>query len=116
MLNLYKKLPALGVCARSFDIFFILLLIFISLVSSIDIYWSIHNQSELINVEKNPLGRYLINADHGSVGLFMACKSMGTVFVLGILSFLYKYRKKWAWWAIITIAMVQLLVLTYLFF
>ena len=116
MLNLSKKLPALGVCARLSDIFFISLLIFISVVSSIDIYWSIHNQSELINVEKNPIGKYLINADNGSVGLFMASKSTGTILVCGILLLLYKYRKKWAWCAIITIAITQLLVLTYLFF
>lgn len=116
MLSLFKKLHVPGVFAKLFDALFIILLLFIPIVSSIDIYWSIHNQSELINVEKNPLGRYLINADGGSIGLFMSFKALGTVLVFGILILLYKYRKKWAWAAIITIATIQFLLLIYLLF
>ena len=49
----------------------------ILLVSTIDIYWSIKVQSVLLSTELNPVGRWLIRADDGSVALFMACKFVG---------------------------------------
>ena len=116
MLNLFKKLPAQEVRAKLFSTIFAFLLLFIVSVSAIDVYWSIHNQDELMKVEKNPLGRYLMNMDDGSIGLFMASKLMGTVFVCCTLILLYLYRKKWAWTAIITLAIIQFLLLIYLLF
>ena len=89
MLNLFKKLPAQEVRAKLFSTIFAFLLLFIVSVSAIDVYWSIHNQDELMKVEKNPLGRYLMNMDDGSIGLFMASKLMGTVFVCCTLICIY---------------------------
>ena len=115
MSNLFKKFPVPEVRAKLFSALFVLLLLFISSVSAIDTYWSIKNQDDLINVEKNPVGKWLINADNGSVALFMALKSLGTVLVFGILCLLYKRRKKIAWSAIITLSIIQFCLLIYLY-
>ena len=115
MSNLFKKFPVRVVRAKLFSGLFIFLLLFISSVSAIDTYWSIKNQEDLINVEKNPIGTWLINMDNGSVALFMALKSLGTVLVFGILCWLYKERKKTAWSAAVALAVIQFCLLIYLY-
>ena len=62
-------------------------------VAAVDVYYSIHTQSTLLQDELNPMGVWLIRLDGGSIGLFMACKLAGTSFVLCIVPLLFLYRR-----------------------
>ena len=86
----------------------------IGIISSIDIYWSITNQHMLMEMEENPVGRYLIHREDGSIALFMSIKVAGTILALGILVSLYHWKKKYAWPTIITLTVAQFLLLSYL--
>ena len=86
----------------------------IGIISAIDIYWSIINQSVLWEMEQNPIGRYLIEKDGGSIALFMAIKVGGTIIALGVLVFLYHWKQKYAWPTIIILTLAQISLLSYL--
>ena len=86
----------------------------IGIISAIDVYWSVVNQNILWEEEKNPIGRYLIEADNGSIALFMAVKFAGTVMALGALVTLYHWKPKYAWPIIITLTIIQFCLLSYL--
>jgi len=91
-----------------------ILWLFIGLVSAIDVYWSIVLQDVLIETEINPLGRFLLETSDGNVALFMLCKVMGLVAVLGILAVLYNYKRRIAWGCIVGVSIFQLWLLWYL--
>ena len=86
----------------------------IGLISAIDIYWSIFLQDVLIETELNPLGKILIEYNGGSVALFMFCKVVGLVIVLGLLIILYHYKKRIAWLSILGVFIFQIWLLWYL--
>lgn len=86
----------------------------IGLISSIDLYWAIKNQDLMLEMEENPIGRWLLFKDDGDVALFMGVKMAGTTLALGILIFLYHYRKRLAWISIITLTILQFYLLHYL--
>tara|TARA_R100000008_G_scaffold52825_1_gene32013 strand:+ start:99 stop:503 length:405 start_codon:yes stop_codon:yes gene_type:complete len=86
----------------------------IGIISAIDVYWSIVNQSVLWEMEQNPIGRYLIEKDGGSIALFMAIKVGGTIIALGVLVFLYHWKQKYAWPTITILTLAQLSLLSYL--
>ena len=86
----------------------------IGLISAIDVYWSIVLQEVLIETELNPVGQFLIRVSNGDVALFMFCKVMGLVVVLGILAILYSYKRRIAWYSIIGVAVFQFWLLWYL--
>ena len=86
----------------------------IGIISSIDIYWAIVNQDMIMELEENPIGRYLIEKDDGSVALFMCIKVTGTVIALGSLVVLYHWKKKYAWPIIIALTIAQFWLLNYL--
>ena len=93
------------------NVLYCILWVFIGMVAATDVYWSIITQEQLYDIELNPIGRYLINKADGDVALFMGLKVAGTVVVLGVLTLLYKYKKRWAWACMITLTVVQVLVL-----
>ena len=64
----------------------------IGFISAIDLYWAVKNQHIMLENEENPVGRYLIRLDDGSVALFMGVKMAGTILALGLLVFLYHYK------------------------
>ena len=68
----------------------------------------------MLENEQNPIGRYLIAKDGGAVALFMGVKMAGTIFALGVLVFLYHYKKFYAWVSIISLTIAQFLLLYYL--
>jgi hypothetical protein len=86
----------------------------IGVISSIDLYWSIVYQSQLYEIELNPLGRFLIAMDNGQVSLFMAVKMLGTIAVLGALVVLYHWRRSTAWPVMTSIFVFQSLLLVYI--
>ena len=83
----------------------------IGIISSVDIYWAIANQDMMMELEENPIGRYLIGVDDGSIALFMSVKVAGTIIALGSLVFLYHWKQKYAWPIIITITLAQFFLL-----
>tara|TARA_R110000824_G_scaffold395873_1_gene596917 strand:+ start:9521 stop:10030 length:510 start_codon:yes stop_codon:yes gene_type:complete len=86
----------------------------IGLISAVDIYWSIVLQDVLVETELNPLGKILIERDGGSVALFMFCKVVGLIVVLGLLIILYHYKKRIAWLSISGVFIFQVWLLWYL--
>ena len=91
-----------------------LLWLFVGYVSSYDMYLAIKNQNILLENEQNPIGRYLIIEDGGSVALFMSVKFFGTVLTLGFLSLLYKYKENWAWISMIALCFFQFILLCFI--
>ena len=67
----------------------IALWLFIGMVAAYDTYLSIKFQETLRFQELNPIGRWLLEFDGGSVAAFMGCKFLGTFIVLGVLQLLY---------------------------
>ena len=94
--------------------YFSILWLAIGLISSIDLYWAIKNQCTIAQNEENPIGQYLIQLDQGGVALFMGVKMAGTILALGILIFLYHWRQRYAWVAIISLSLAQFWLLHYL--
>ena len=86
----------------------------IGIISAIDIYWSIFLQEVLIETELNPIGKFLIGVSGGDIALFMFCKVVGLVVVLGALAILYHYRNRLAWAIILGVSVFQFWLLWYL--
>ena len=86
----------------------------IGIISAVDIYWSITNQQMLMDLEENPIGRYLIQKENGSIALFMCIKVAGTITALGVLVFLYHWKRRYAWPIITALTIAQFFLLSYL--
>ena len=69
------------------------MLIFVGLVSLYDGYLVIRTGDMIRDFEQNPVGLYLINADHGDSTLFLITKGAGTLLVLISLTVLYRRWK-----------------------
>jgi len=94
--------------------YYALMWVAIGIISSIDVYWAILNQDMMMEIEENPIGRYLIGMEGGGVALFMSIKVAGTIIALGALVFLYHWKQKYAWPIIIAITIAQFFLLSYL--
>jgi hypothetical protein len=102
------------IAERGHKFFFAAMWVAIGLISAIDLYWAVKNQDTMIFNEENPIGRYLIRLDDGSVALFMGVKMAGTILALGFLIFLYHYKSFFAWVSIVILTMLQFYLLYYL--
>jgi len=102
------------IAERDYKLCFAAMWLAVGLISAIDLYWAVKNQHIMLQNEKNPVGRYLIGLDDGSVALFMGVKMAGTILALGVLIFLYHYKKLYAWSSIIFLTVAQFLLLYYL--
>tara|TARA_R100000664_G_scaffold34249_1_gene55753 strand:+ start:1447 stop:1848 length:402 start_codon:yes stop_codon:yes gene_type:complete len=96
-------------------IFYYIMIIYIAVVSSIDMYWSIKIHEVLLDIEQNPIGVFLIEKNDDSVALFMSFKFLGTIFVVMILSALYNKNKKLAWSVITGIVIFQTFLIYYVY-
>lgn len=101
---------------RGLGIIFAINWLIIGIISAIDCYWSIRLQECLYEHEKNPLGRWLIELDGGSIALFMMCKIIGTTVALGVLFFLFLYKRTWAHIICFSICILQVMLLVYLYY
>jgi len=95
-------------------IIYALLWITIAAVSSIDIYWSVRLHESLSDLELNPLGQLIMEADNENVALFMGLKTFGTFLVLGFLIIFYRLRRRLAWGVIIGVFLFQVWLLFFL--
>ena len=90
--------------------------LFIGAVAAYDVYLSIKYQEILQYQELNPLGRWLLELDGGSVAVFMGCKFLGTLVVLGVIQLLYFYRRRLGLAVATAMASVQVAVGLFLLF
>jgi|TARA_Y100000593_G_C4306862_1_gene336186 hypothetical protein len=87
--------------------------IWILLVSLLDHYLTIKLQDSILQFEWNPLGVFLIEADRGSVALFMTLKMAFLWPIAAIILWLYQFNKKFAYTAIISLSFVQALLILF---
>lgn len=87
---------------------------FIGAVSVHDAYLLLHNRQEILEHEKNPLGRWLIEAGGGDVMLFIAVKLTTTAGVCGFLVCMYRRYPRQARFVATGVAAFQLALLCYL--
>lgn len=89
---------------------------FIGVSAAYDVYLSVKYHETLRVLELNPLGRWLLELDCGNVALFMGCKLLGTIIVLGTLQMLYLYRPNLGIRTTVGVAGVQAAVVVFLNF
>lgn len=61
----------------------------IGAVAAYDTYLTVQFQETIHLLEQNPVGRWLIRINDGSVALFVGAKFVGTILVLGAIPLLY---------------------------
>lgn len=90
--------------------------LFIGTVAAYDVYLSVKYQDTLQFEEVNPLGKWLLQIDNGSVAVFMGCKFLGTLIALGTVILLYCYKRQMGLTVASVLAAVQAFVASYLLF
>ena len=93
-----------------------IIIFFIVLVSVIDTYWLIYNQTIISHVELNPVGQFLILAGGGNIELFVLCKIIGTAACAVVLYNIFKINKRKGFIIAGAIALFQLGLLLFLYF
>jgi hypothetical protein len=99
--------------AKKWLIVYSLLWLGIGLMSAYDTFWLVKNREVISLTEKNPLGTWLIELDQGDISIFVATKFAGTIIAMGVLSLLYRCKRRWAWACIIPVFIIQVFVIYY---
>ena len=110
---------AIGTKANPADrkrLVFVAMLAWIAFVSCFDIYCSFLTEEVLAESEENPIGRWLIALDGGSIHLFMKVKTAGTFLVLTLLYLLLVLRPSWGWICCTSVSVFQVWLMFYLNF
>jgi hypothetical protein len=97
------------------DLLFNLCFWWVLLVSLVDHYLTIKLQETILTAEKNPLGIILIEADNGSVALFMTLKMAFLWVIYFFLLNIYKVKKIYALVPLAALSIVQLILVFYFF-
>jgi len=98
----------------NYRVSFVFCCLIIIMISVIDIYWLVKNSSLILEFEMNPIGRWLIYKDGGSVALFVSLKVIGTFTVISTLIFLYKIHALKTMIVASVLSLLQLILLCYL--
>lgn len=80
----------------SVEFSFALMCLFVGLVSFYDAYLVVAYSESIMELEQNPVGRFLIEFNSGDVGLFVSVKAVGTALVIAALIGLYCTEKRLA--------------------
>jgi hypothetical protein len=75
---------------------FAVAMLFVGAVSVYDGYLVLRTGPEIREFEKNPVGLYLIQHNHGDPTVFLMAKAAGTALVLGALTLLYRRSQRLA--------------------
>jgi uncharacterized membrane protein len=94
---------------------FISLLGFVAAVSVHDAALLIVNEGNILEFEQNPIGYWLIQANSGSVWLFVVVKLLGTSLVCAVLASIYEYSRRLALVMTSPLAVFQAVLLSYLY-
>lgn len=73
---------------------FQLSMLVIAAVSLYDTYLIYHFESEIVSMEENPLGCWLLKLGDGQIGIFIRTKLAGTICVLTTLFGMWLYRSR----------------------
>ena len=90
--------------------------LFIMAVSVHDAILVVLNADVILDVERNPVGRWLIELQRGDIWLFVVTKFLGTAVVCSILVMLYEFRVRHGLLAAGGVASFQMVLLCYLTF
>ena len=82
-------------------------------VSMLDHYLTIKLSETINEMERNPIGQYLLAKDNGSVALFMTAKMAGLWIICLVLIYLYKWRPKYALFSAFILSAIQLVLVFY---
>jgi len=94
---------------------FAVLILFIAAVSVHDAALVAVNCDVIGDVEQNPIGRWLIQWNAGSVTLFIGTKLLGTALVCAVLASIYEYSRRVGMAVAFPLAIFQAGLLTYLY-
>ncbi len=73
---------------------FTLAMLVIAFVSLFDTYLIWHFESEILTMEQNPIGYWLLEIDNGGIGIFVRTKLAGTICVLSTLVLMWRLRSR----------------------
>lgn len=93
---------------------FVACCLWIAMVSVHDAMLVVLNDEVIVEMEQNPLGRRLIELQHGEVWLFVLLKLAGTAVVGAVLLTLYRRQQRWAFTIAAALALFQTFLLAYL--
>ena len=110
-----------GIPSNDWRQFFIVVqCLVIGLVSIYDMYMTVRYASSLKYMERNPVGRWIMQLDHLPNGelpdltLFLSAKSIGTLLVVAIIAMLYRRRHQIAQPVAMGVTLFQILLGGYL--
>jgi hypothetical protein len=83
-----------SVLRRFESLVFAAVMLFVGAVSVYDGYLVLRTGDEIGHFEKNPVGRLLIERNHGDPTVFLIAKAAGTVVVLAALTVLYRRSQR----------------------
>jgi hypothetical protein len=98
------------------ELVFAMSCLFVMAVSVHDAMLVVLNADVILEFERNPVGRWLIELQCGDIWLFVLTKLLGTVIVCSILVMLYEFRVRHGLLAAGGVASFQLILLCYLTF
>jgi multisubunit Na+/H+ antiporter MnhF subunit len=93
---------------------FILLWLWIAFISCFDSALTILLKNQLHDFESNPVARIILEYDQWEPSRFIGLKMFGTILVLGVITLIYSYSKKFGFTILISIALVQTVLFLYL--
>ena len=76
------------------EIWFPLAMMVIAFVSLFDTYLIWHFEEEMLTIEENPIGYWLLQIDNGKIGIFVRTKLAGTICVLSTLLVMWRLRSR----------------------
>lgn len=99
---------------RRWQLWFPVFIVIIAAVSLYDTYLIIRFSDMISIMESNPMGRWLLGVEGGQVGVFVRVKLAGTVLVLSVLMFMWKWRTPMLFPITTTLALWQTCLMIYL--
>lgn len=99
---------------RRWQLWFPVFIVIIAAVSLYDTYLVIRFSEMISIMERNPIGRWLLEVEGGRVGVFVRVKLAGTVLVLSILMFMWKWQAQMLFPITTTLASYQTCLMIYL--
>jgi hypothetical protein len=89
--------------------------LFVATVSALDAYLVLMNWDAMPTCEENPVCLHLIRLGNGDASIFLRAKSGGTLFVLSVLTGIYRHDKLRGHFVAAGLTACQLALLCYLF-
>lgn len=95
---------------------FIVMWMWIGMVSCYDVYLTILYQEHLRDMEQNPIARAIMSADNWNISSFIGLKMAGTIICLGFLMLLFNIDRRFAYTVTSGVAFFQFCLFCYLTF